>query len=228
MGKDDPKDPNGKLDLDKVEGIVIADIGQIFVQTDDNFVSQLVSHKLGSHTLLIDDLTISTESLAEAPITDSKETLLDNSARPQISWLMLGQGEMSKNDEKAVGNKLKITYRQSPGKVMGLVKSIPTGVLKGKDLLSFSLVSEKPAKLMIQLEEHGGGKYNVIVETAGGKEAKEISRALIDFLASQDSNDDNNALNLDQVQQIIVVDLSGIIDMADADNTLWIGRLRAK
>ena len=53
------------------------------------------------------------------------------------------------------------------------------------------------------------------------------SATLADLTAAQDSKDNNDKLDLDQVKQLVVIDISGWVDGADADNTLWLNNFRA-
>ena len=86
----------------------------------------------------------------------------------------------------------------------------------------------KATKLLIQLEEKDGGKYNVMVDVPADKERADIAQAFADFKPADDSKDDNATLDLNQIKSVMVLDLSGMIDnAADADNTLWISGLRA-
>ncbi len=50
---------------------------------------------------------------------------------------------------------------------------------------------------------------------------------LAEFTAAQDSKDDNDKLDLDQVKQLVILDVTGWFGGADADNTLWLNNFRA-
>ena len=225
--KDDPKDPDGKLDLDQVNSVAIADYGQIFVQTDNADLQALFHVQKGPHTLSLDDFTVSSEPLASSTPAQGKERMLDASSRPQLSWLGLGDVKVARSTGKPLtGPGLRADYHQSPTKIMGLLKRIPRGRLKGMDQIVFSAAATKPTKLVFQLEQVGGGKYRTIVDVPGTGEAKEFSLPFSGFDMTDDSGDRNGHFTPDQVNQIVILDASGLIDGADADNTLWINKLR--
>jgi hypothetical protein len=220
----DPKDPDGKLDLDQVNSIAIADYGQIFVQTDNADLQALFHIQKGPHTLNLDEFTVSAEPISPA---EGKERMLDTPSRPQISWLGLGDVKVIRATGKPlVGPGLRADYHQSPTKIMGLLKRIPRGRLKGMDQILFTAAATKPTKLVLQLEQVGGGKYRTIVDVPGSSEAKEFSLPFTGFEMTDDSGDRNGHFTPDQVNQIVILDASGIVDGADTDNTLWINKLR--
>ena len=226
--KDDPKDPDGKLDLDKVENIGIADYGQIFVQSDNPGLQALFHVQKGPHTLNLDDFTASTEPISPAAPADGKERVLDALARPQIGWIAVGEAKATLATGKPlVGPSLRADYHQGPGKIAGLFKRIPRGRLKGMDQIVFTAAATKPTKLVVQLEQVGGGKYRTIVEVPGNSEAKEFVLPFTGFEITEDSGDSNGNFTPAQVTQIVILDASGILGGADTDTTLWINKLRA-
>ena len=227
--KTDPKDPDGKLDLDKVDNVNIADLDVMLVQIADEGLNTVLHVEKGAHTLLLDDFTVRSEPLeSAAPVATKKLLPLDGLWHPQMAWVRLGEVEVGTSSGKPLNTvSLKATYHQSPMKFIGLLRGIPYGKLEGMDTISFSVASAKFTKLLIQLEERDGGKYNAIVEVPGDKEATDITQAIADFKAADDSKDANTTLDLEQVKSILIMDISGFTDNADGDNTLWIGRLRA-
>src|SRR5262249_32770382 len=113
------------------------------------------------------------------------------------------------------------------GKIVGLVRSIKRGSLDGMKTISVSVVSANACKLMIQVEEAGGGKYNTLVDVPGGSQLKVISIPFAELGAAEDSKDTNGKLDLDQVNQLVIADIYGIAGMGEGDNTLWIGAVKA-
>lgn len=225
--KDDPKDPDGKLDLDQVNSIAIADYGQIFAQSDDANLQALFHVQKGPHTLCLDEFTASPMSISPAAPADGKERMLDTPSRPQIAWLGAGDVKLaSATGKPLVGPSLRADYHQSPGKIVGLVRHITRGRLTGMDQIAFTAAAAKPAKLFVQLEQVGGGKYRTIIDVPGGSEPKEFSLPFSGFEMTDDSGDRNGRFTPDQVNQIVILDVSGITDGADTANTLWINKLR--
>src|SRR5258708_31614333 len=72
QGPMDPKDPNDKLDLDKVENIGIGDFGQFLIQADPNLAG-LFNIKPGPHTLYVDDFQVTEDTLTDSSPTSGGE-----------------------------------------------------------------------------------------------------------------------------------------------------------
>lgn len=225
--KNDPKDPNDRLDLDLVEGIAVADLGQFFARIDNPEFARLLNVKTGAHTLYLDDFTVSAESLPAAS-TASNDLLLDTFARPQIAWFAVGDVRLGYSEGKPLaGRSLQAEYHQSPGKIIGFARRIPRGQLAGRDRLIVTAAATKTTRLVVQLEEQSGGKYNTTFELPAGSTAREIPLPFAEFDAADDSKDDNNKLDLEKVRQILLIDATGLFGTPGQDNTLWIGKLRA-
>ncbi len=228
VGKDDPKDPDGKLDLDKVENVGIVDFGQIFVQSDDANFLKLFHVQTGDQTLYVDDFTVSETKLSEPAATSKDDYRFDTFARPQVSWLGVGEAQISRVTGKPLeGAGLQTTYHQAPGTVMGILRAVKGGELAGRTQLRFTAATAKATTIIVQLEESDGGKYNASVELPGNSEKKDFTLALADLSVASDSKDDNTKLDLDKVTQILFIDASGLTGATDQDNTLWLNNLRA-
>ena len=226
-GPDDPKDPEGKLDLEKVDGLGIADLSQIFVQFDNPMVEKLLGVKPGPHTLYLDEFLISEEALPGAAQPDDS-TRLDTFRRPQTAWLGVFGARVSNVEAKPLnGRGLQAAYRQAPDAFPGAIRAIKRGSLAGAARLAFDVASVRPAELMVQVEEAGGGKYKAQVSVEGGSTAKSREIAFTDMKAADDSKDTNDKLDLDQVKQIVVLDIAGAVNQVDQENTLWLSNLRA-
>lgn len=223
----DPKDPDGKLDTDKVETISVADLGTYFLQSDDVNLTKLFPSPTGAHTLLLSDFAVRSDAAGLVAV-NGKTLALDGLNRPQLGWLGLGGITLAAATEKPLdGKSLKATYHESAGKFCGMIRSVPTGGLAGKTHLEFSIASASSMTLLVQLQEQGGGKYNLIVEVPSAKERKDVAQAFTDFKAADDSKDDNGKLDLDQVKAILILDMGGLLEGAEVDDTLWISGLRA-
>lgn len=223
----DPKDSNNKLDLDQIEGIGLIDFGQFFAQAEGEMIAKLFSIKTGEHTMLLDNFVVSEEPVS-SPSSAEGEVSLDAFARPQVGWLATGGVALSSSPGKPLdGRGMQAAYRTGREALSGLLKRIPRGALAGKSRLAFDVAAEKAARLVVQLEEVGGGKYNTIVEVPADKTVKKVTVAFDLFQAADDSKDSNNKLDLEKVNQIVVIDATGLLDGTEQANTLWIGSLRA-
>lgn len=232
-GPNDPKDPNGKLDLNQIQALAITDITQLLMQGDTELAKKLFGVTPGTRSLTVGEFTVSTESLPSASFFSPADARLDTFAHPQVGWLALGGAML----ERATGGPLtvsglKMTYKQEAGKLNGIARQIPRGRLAGHDKLVVSVASEKPAVFLVQLEERSGGKYNYPVTLEGKKSgesltARELVFPFADFKPSEDSKDPNNKLDLSDVYQILLIDVSGLLGTAKGeDNMLYLGGLR--
>lgn len=226
--KNDPKDPDGKLDLEQVENIGIVDLGMFFAQADNPEMAALFGIKLGACTAYFDDFVVTNEPLLPSSSTLNGDFHVDTFARPQSSWVGIGVLGVSVASGKPLeGKGIKIDYHQTPMKPAGVFRSIQKGKLTGATKLVFDAASTRAATLVIQVEEVSGGKYNTTIMVPAGGVAKTYELAFSNFNAAEDSKDDNGKLDLDQVKQILVLDASGFLESADSDNTLWLGVVRA-
>lgn len=227
-GPDDPKDPNNQLDADQIEAFGLFDLSQLLAQADNPALADLFNVKTGPRTLYLDDLTVTEETLPNAFSSVNGDVRIDRFIRPQLTWIAVGDVTLSRSTGKPLeGPGLQADYRQAPGKIMGLVKGVRRGGLAGTERLTFSVASAKPAKLVVQVEEPGGGKYNTIIDVPGDSVVQQVSLAFSDFNPADDSRDDNNRLDLEKVHQVLILDASGLLGLANQDNTLWINNLRA-
>ncbi len=227
-GKDDPKDPDGKLDLEKVEGIGIADFGQILAQNDDPNLAKLLHIQNGDQILFLDDFTVSETKIAVSSSVDQSGYHFDSFVRPQLAWLTFGEANLTRmTDKPLTGSSLQADYHQSAGTLAGIARAVNGKNLAGKTQLHFDAASSKPTTIRIQLEESGGGKYFINIDLPGSSEKKAITVNFADFNAADDSKDNNSKLDLDQVTQIMFIDFSGLAGAVDQDNSFWLNNLRA-
>lgn len=229
-GKDDPKDANGKLDLGSIEGGALVDFNQFFAQLGggkNNPLAQLLNVKTGARTLHVDDLIFSGKPLAAEAAPDA--SILDDFTRPQVNWFSIGDiGLQNIKDANPENNALQADYVQEQGRLIALAKGLPRGVLTNKQSLFFNAASAQRALLIVQLEEHSGGKYNLTVDVPGKTVPTPLTLLFKDFKPAEDSKDDNNRLDIDQVKQLLILDLTGLIGQANAPNTLWLNRIFVK
>lgn len=227
---DNPKDPNNKLDMDKVQTIIIADLHQILASTmDDPVLTMIFNIKKGAHHFLLGEFTVGTDIPAGASFLNRTDARLDTFAHPQVGWLAVGETQLSLASGRPLNQRgMQATYTQTSGKVSGFVRGIPRGRLEGKANLSFTAAATKTTRVVVQVEERGGGKYNTILEVAGGETPKEYTIPFSDLKPSDDSKDKNNTLDLGEVYQVLFLDLAGFEGVTGSpQNSFWISGLRA-
>ncbi len=223
---DAPKDPNGVLDMDHVVSFALLDVSQLFAQAEN--LSAIFPVKTGSHTLFLDDFSVSDAFLPSSSNIKNGIGAIDLYNRKQIAWTMIGDIQLEKNasGKPLEGTALQMRYRQQKGKPAGISKALLKGCLVHAGRLQFDAASEKPLKLIVQFEEKSGGKYNAIVNLPGGSLKTSFDIPFSDLKVSEDSKDDNGKFDLDSVTQLLIIDASGFLDAAEGDNTLWLSPIK--
>ncbi|HLK61347.1 MAG TPA: hypothetical protein VKU00_32655 [Chthonomonadaceae bacterium] len=221
----DPKDPDGKLDLDKVENVSLLDLSGFLAQGDNAQIDQIFNIQRGAHKTYLDDFTVTTEPLTGvAPM--GKDVALDELSRPQVGWMIMGDMRASTTTGKPLsGASLKLEMHQGPMKIHGAIRRFASGKLEGKGQVAFTIAALKPTKLIVQLEQPNG-KFNTTIDVPGGSELKEFWLPFSDFTVADDSPDKSAKLDPAKIHQILFLDINGFTDMTDQDNTLWINKLR--
>ncbi len=223
LGRDpgDPADANGKLDTEKIESITVVDLHEFLIRMESAAVTTLFPDlSSGPRELWMREFTVST-----APLPTSS---LDGLSRPQLSWIGVGGAGLKRVSAGGplTGTNLEVTYSVAPGKFSGLFHAIPSGSLAGKASLGVSLAVAKSASLMVQLEDDQGGKFNAMVEVPGVRSPRKISLPWSDFKPADDSKRDK--MDVARVKQIMILDISGITESVQQNNTLWLANLEAK
>lgn len=226
--ENDPKDPDGKLDTDQIDGIMLIDA--------DCFLAQILgdsppflNFSTGAHTLYLNSFTVDDAPLT-APSAIPGELALTPLLRPQIDWMVIGNVSVQKSTEKPLtGASLKVTYTQMKGKIFAVLKQIKVGGFTGVTRLDFAAASKLPISLLVQMEDTKGNKFNTNIMLPGASQANDYTLKMADFTTSGDSKDPNASLDLSLVKQLILMDPSGIsgADVEEKENSLWINKLRA-
>ena len=229
-GKDDPKDPNGKLDLDKVENIGITDPLGIFAPalsaSGQGGFSEAGLH-IGKHTLWLDDFTVSTDAAAASSATEKSTSAIDLFERDHLRWFALGEVQMKL--DKAAPTKtraLRVDYKQGDGQYIILVRTLHHLKASPEDKFVIDAAAAKSARLVLTLEEQNGSKYSLTLAVPGDSEPIHRDLAFSDFALSEGAKDDNDKLDPDKVKSFTITDVTGAFGIAKQKNTLWIGPIR--
>ncbi|RYX82415.1 hypothetical protein EON83_19575 [bacterium] len=229
IGKNDPKDADGKLNTEKIEGVALVDFGQFFAQMATNAQNPLakaLDFKAGTRTVFLDGLKFSSKP-PSPPLADA--AFLDKFKQPQLAWIGVGDVALKTyRTEDPPSDELQADYTQTAGHAVAFAKLLPANALTGKEDLWFNILSKQPATIVVQLEEQNGGKYNMVFPVSAGTTPVLKTLTFADFKPSDDSKDDNHQLDLNQVKQILILDASGILGAGAGANTLRIGPLSVK
>ncbi len=224
--KDDPKDPNNKLDIEKLEAVALADLGQMLAGMVDTDLTEMLGLRTGARAFYVDDITASTAALP-VPQAQPGELIIDAFVRPQVGWFVTGHVRADTTEGKPLeGKGMRMEYALSEGQIAAAMRSVPEGFLAKSDKLLMSMASAKATSVMVQVEETSGGKYNAIVALEGDQKLRKVTLPFSEFTVAEDSKDDSGKLDRAQIKQIIIADLSFSGGGAPS-NTLWIGPIRA-
>ncbi len=223
----DPKDPDGKLDLDQVQAVAILDISQIFnpALAEGKAPLAIVPHS-GPQKLWLDSFEISADVPAwyhsRAPYS------IDDFAHPQADWMTFGGADL-----KISGHMLEASYEQLEDRFAMMVHALPPMDLTGAGYLAFEIASDKPAHLIISLQEQSPGKnegprYNAEMELPGDGKFTRRQLAFSSFELSDDSPDDpDGKLDLNQLRSIGILDVYGAYTQSTGVNTIRIRNIEA-
>lgn len=220
--KGDPGDANGKLDTDLIESVSIIDLHEFFIRTADGPAKALFPGIVaGPRELWLKEFSVGTAALP-APG-------LDGLARPQLSWIGVGGADLKRTaaaKSPLTATSVEAAYQVGSGKVAGIFHALVSGALAEKTGLTLSVAVLKSATFLVQLEDDQGGKFNTTIEVPGVRSARKLTLPLADFKPDNDSKRDK--LDAGRVKQILILDISGLTESVEQNNTLWLANLEAK
>jgi hypothetical protein len=234
----DPPDPDGKLDVDQVQGIGLADLGQLFGGAPPNPDMPIaLSRHPGKHTLLLSGFEVlggTLERPAERRPERKDKLVIDQFDTPQLSWLSPG-GAIFRLDgslEHAPGPALEVTYAEPENAVVFFARNLPPDIPANITHISFDIASEKDAQFIFGLQEKGVGKgegprYNAVVEVNGGGKSDHRDLALSAFnLDENGSPDPYSGLQVAKAKSLSIADISAAANAGHGPNKVWISNLR--
>jgi hypothetical protein len=228
VGEGDPKDPNGKLDVEQVESIAIADFTQWLVGQGGAQIEQLFPVAKGSHNLYLDDLVVTSDPLPDTREKKDKETLLDTFARPQLFWMPMGKVALSLHEGKPLtGKSLKMEYQYSPTEFLAVGRNLPSSPFVKMGSIAFTATSQKPTRMIVQLEEKKGAKYYASLNIPGDMDTREYALNFKEFQPAVDSKQPKKPIEPEQISVIFFMDVTGVQDKVTQANILWLNNLRA-
>ncbi len=215
-GPQDPKDPDGKLDLDQLQGIGVMDLGSFFPVPPGN---------AGPHTLWIDDFELLSGPAAASKTAAASGVVIDNFDRGFLPWITTGNMELKLSTE---GNPLhepalEASYEQSDNPLPILLRRIGNYDLSKAARLDFDVASDVETTLAIALEVNRPGfaqgpRYTLPIYPPSKREPFHVSVKLDDFQGQ-------GKLDPSQLKTLILTDPSGAGDGVGTHNRIWIGKV---
>lgn len=213
-GPTDPKDPDGKLDLDSLEGLGIFDVAGFFPAL------ATAARSAPTHTFRIDDF----EALAGPP-TPSDGMRVDSFDRGFLSWIAINGAEL---ELAPAGNPLgepamAASYKQTDEPFPSFVRRLGNLDLSHATRLEFDIASQQEATVNVTLEMNRPGaaqgpRFNLPIYPPENREVFHVSVKLADFQGQ-------GKLDPAQLKTLILTDVSAAGAGDLGRNTLWIGNI---
>ena len=224
-GPGDPVDPDGKLDMDTVQGLGFFDLTQFF---NDLPAAQqmpiMLSQASGRRTISIEQFEIL--SSPPEPPAAGQGAPLEAFDRNFLDWVTLGgmDLELSQAGNPLGERALQAAYQPSAGQAEVLLRRISGAGTANAKRLEFDIASEREVTLVVSLEmkKPGGGqgpRFTLPIYPPGGREVFHVDLKLADF-------DGQGRFDPAQWRSLAIVDVTAIGGPAEA-NRIWIGNVRA-
>jgi len=211
-GPQDPKDPDGKLDLDQLQGVGILDLGSFFPAVPSN---------AGTHTMWIDDF----EALGGAVPPAAPSMRIDDFDRGFLPWITTGAMDLklSPTDNPLHEPALEASYEQTDAPLPTLLRRIANFDLAKAARLDFDVASDEETTLVVALEMKRPGaaqgpRFNLPIYPPGKREVFHVSVKLEDFKGQ-------GKLDPEQLKTLIITDPAGAGDGVGTHNRIWIGKV---
>ena len=226
---DDSADENGQLDPGQVNAIMVADAVTMFALLAEK-IPFIIAPDMSPRMLWIDDFSIDDQGVDlrwKAFEADGEKGIqVDSFESAPLQWMVLaGKGiEAAYDDElKAEGEfSMRVAYDLPPNKAFAMLTSLAGIPLAGVTGLRMSLLSETETTLLLEIEEFDESKYQAMVPLTAGDDFDIVELALAEFTLGDDSQDENGQLDVTQVKQILIGDISALAQAPVALNTLWL------
>jgi hypothetical protein len=226
---DDSTDENGRLDPDQIAGLGIVDATGFLAQLVET-VPFLIPPDLGPRMLWLDDLSLSSEAVpprwSVTQVDGKRAVRMDSFESSPLQWVALaGKGVTVDYDSefKAEGEfSLRLQYELPPQKLVGLMTSPQGPDLTGMKRLRLWLMSEVETSLIVTMKERDESDYSHMLDVQPSDKLELVDIDLSELTLGDDSTDENGHLDLDQVKELTLADVSMLTGKPVPVNTLWI------
>jgi hypothetical protein len=226
---DDSSDENGRLDPDQIRSVAIVDATPFLAQAaaEETFI---VAPDLGPRIMWLDDFSVSTQAIGprwqSTQVDGRKAIRFESFEHTPLQWFILAGKGITVDydpDRAADGDfSLRIAYDLPPGKLIGTMTGLTGVPLQGMKRLLMSVMSEESTILLVQLKEHDESEYNKMIELAPGDDLTRLEVPFDQLALGDDSTDENGQLDLDQIKELTIVDISLMTGTPVQVNTLWL------
>jgi hypothetical protein len=219
----DSPDDNSRLDLDQVTGIYLADAAGMFIEAS--------SGQDGTRILWLDDVEYSSKrvvpkNMALAPPGAGAPIVIDSFEAGTIRWIPLllqiqpslkidianGDLKLDRQTANDSGAKsLKATYKREKNAAPVWLHSLESIKLSGAQSLDLALRTAADGVFLVSLKEKDESRYEQVVELKAEDGWKKFSWPLASFKLAGDSRDENDRLDINNVEEITIADLTAVL-----------------
>jgi hypothetical protein len=207
-GPQDPKDADGKLDLDQLQAVGVLDLASFFPAPPA---------QAGPHTMWIDDF----EALGDPAPAEDSAMRIDNFDRGFLQWITIGAMDLklAQADNPLHEPALEASYQQRDNPLPVLLRRISNYDLAKAARLDFDVATDEQTTLAIALEVKRPGaaqgpRFTLPIFPPGKREVFHVSVKLEDFQGQ-------GKLDPAQLKTLILTDPAG----AGAYNRIWVGKV---
>lgn len=218
------EDENGRLDVNEIDGIMVADLSNLGGEAGKS-----LGIKSGRQHMWLDDVELS-ERLAPHRSSRGRDgaLIIDDFARPPIRCLPIGgpRLELVTTRDGDDTSALRIGYDQSSYRWVGFVGAVGYLDLTDRTSICLRVRAAAPAPLIVVLEERDGSKYQVRHQLDPAKGWYSLELPFSKFKLDRQTRDENGRLDLDQLRVIIpVVDTKRAETGEDGQGAWCVGRM---
>jgi hypothetical protein len=220
------EDENGRLDVNEIDGIVVADLSNLGGEAGKS-----LGIKSGRQYLWLDDVELS-ERLAPHRSVRGPDgaVIIDDFTRPPIRCLPIGgpRLELVSTRDGDDTSALRVGYDRSGYRWVGFVGAMGYLDLTDRTCICLRVRAAAPAPLIVVLEERDGSKYQVRHQLDPAKGWYSLELPFSQFKLDRQTTDENGRLDLDQLRVIIPVLDTKRAEPGDDGQGAWcVGRVWA-
>jgi hypothetical protein len=218
----DAPDKSGTLDLDEIQGYAISDIAGLWMQAGMG--------QEGDRLMLLDDFRFTLQRAradaktgADASTHKPGAFIIDDFSLPLVRWmpallevqpLKLGIADAKvKIAGEGEDRALVMPYTRAKNQVSALLRYLEDTKIPASDALELGLQSAQDGVFLVSLREKDGSRYEQNVELKKD-EWKNLSLTLGEFKISDDSKDENSKLDLGQITELAIGDITPLLPEA--------------
>lgn len=210
-GADDPVDPNGRLDLERVRQISVLDAAAMLVARSER-MARMFSVPLGERQMLLDDIGFSKEAAGAATQPGAGDASsvrrIDHLAQAGFGGMALGINDLRRASTSGA-DQVVMTYPKGPGLVMTWMQPVSPGTFRSGDTVRLTLGASMATELVFKAEQANGDKFETRLNVAASESPQTLSVTLADLERSDDSGSRRSQARPEEINQIVLMDAGG-------------------